>query len=277
MKHGKLFVSIVVSALWAQSAVAQPGPHDQRHEEADRDHHGEPPPPPAPPMEHGHGPAREWKINHPVVTGYVPARGEAGTKVVIRGQNFAAGTQLVWGNEPIAEATVTPTEVTFTVPAAHPAGAIVLRGGGLHRDLPVGAFEVAKADEAAEHKMEEEREHHAEESWRERAKAFGKERAERDAAVAKQEAELEHNREERRTKYLAEQRARFHAEFLADPATQAELTLHAERLARLERMSRLAEQIDDEKIGVRVEVATTRENDRHNQRMAALQAAFGNK
>ena len=285
MKHGKLFVSIVASALWAQSAMAQPGPRDPRHEqpapaheEADRDHRAEPAtPPPMPPVERGHGPVRDWKISHPVVSGYVPARAEAGTKVVIRGQNFAAGTQLVWGNAPVAEATVTPTQIEFTVPAGHPPGQIVLRGGGLNRDLPVGSFEAAKINEEEEKKIEEDRQHHAEEAWNERAKSFGKERAERDAAVAAQENALERNREERRTKYIADERSHFHAEFLADPATQAELTLHAERLARLERMSRLAEQVDDSKIGIRVEVATTRENDRHNQRMAALQAAFGNK
>ena len=52
------------------------------------------------------------------------------------------------------------------------------------------------------------------------------------------------------------------------------MALHAQRLAKLERMARLADSLDDRKLGVRVEVATDQENKRHDERMAALKAAF---
>jgi len=82
------------------------------------------------------------------------------------------------------------------------------------------------------------------------------------------------DRESRRAARAAEIRAKFQAAFLADPDTQSELTLHAERVAELARAKDVAQVTANSKLGVRIDVATARENDRHDQRMTALQTAF---
>ena len=74
-----------------------------------------------------------------------------------------------------------------------------------------------------------------------------------------------------------ELQAKWNAAFLADADTQDELTLHAQRVADLERMKDVASLSADAKIAVRIDLATQKENDRHTQRMAALEAAFKTK
>ena len=81
--------------------------------------------------------------------------------------------------------------------------------------------------------------------------------------------------EQRREQRVAEIRAKWQAAFLADTNTQDELTLHAQRIADLTRMKDMAELSADAKIGVRIDIATQKENDRHEQRMQALHDAFG--
>lgn len=65
--------------------------------------------------------------------------------------------------------------------------------------------------------------------------------------------------------------------FLADAETQDELTLHAQRVAELVRMREIAEISNNGKVVVRIEIAQKREDERHEQRMTALKAAFGTK
>lgn len=53
--------------------------------------------------------------------------------------------------------------------------------------------------------------------------------------------------------------------------------LHAQRVAELERMREVAELSSNGKLVVRIGIAQAREDERHEQRMAALKAAFSTK
>jgi hypothetical protein len=81
-------------------------------------------------------------------------------------------------------------------------------------------------------------------------------------------------REQRRQEWLEAVRAKYARAFLGDEETQAELNLHAQRVAELERMEDIAEIRNDAKLAVRISVLQTQEDQRHEQRMAALDAAF---
>jgi hypothetical protein len=230
----------------ATAATASAGPHDGR---ADR-----------------------WKSDRPVVSSYSPMKGEANTKVVIRGENFAPDTTVMWGPTAIGGAHVTSNEITFSVPKDAKSGTITLHHG--HGDLAVGAFDVAHWDAGEAKRADADRQHAAEATWKDRQKSLGKDRKDRDGELSKQEHDLETSRDQRREKEASEERAKWQAKELADPDIQAELALHSKRVADLERMDRLATARADGKLVVRIQVATTKENERHQQRMTTLQAAF---
>jgi hypothetical protein len=223
------------------------------------------------PPDMGHG--REWKLDRPVVYGWSPPRAEPGELITIRGRNLGE-LQVVWGDQVIPGVIVHDGDIAFKIPRGATTGLVSLRGGKLHHDLAVGTIEVAKYDRGEWKHHEDERRAAAEAAWRERAARIAKDRAARDAELQKQEQELAASREARRRAYLAEVAAKFQHAFLADPETQSELALHAQRAADLSRMQRLADDLNDQKLGVRIEVATRRENERHDNRMAALKAAF---
>lgn len=232
------------------------------------------PPPPPPSGDHRH---HEWKIDRPVISGYWPAMGKPGVKVMIRGENFPADSQVMWNGAPVAGVAIGPGghEITFAIPRGAATGMLTLHTGR-GRDLPVGQIEVgATADPNAEwKKMEDERRHRAEQAWAANAKEIAKDKAAREAMFKKWQDEQAASREERRARELADYQAKWDRAFLADAEVQAEMTLHAQRMADIERMRKLAEQINDQKIGVRIEVLATRENDRHGQRVVALKSTF---
>jgi Skp family chaperone for outer membrane proteins len=223
-------------------------------------------------------PRREWKLERPVVSSYWPARGKEGAKIVIRGKNFPNDATVVWAGAPIKAAKVSAEQIVFQVPAGAASGLIAIRAGR-GRDLAVGTFEVAASydAEAEAKKLEEERRKKAEAQWNERLKQLAKDRAAREAAWRQRDEERESNREQRRAERAAALRAKWDRAFLADAETQDELTLHAQRVAELTRMRDVAELSSNGKLVVRVDIAQGREDDRHEQRMAALKAAFGTK
>jgi hypothetical protein len=242
---------------------------------------GAPPPPGAPPMPPGgHEHHRDWKIesDRPVVSSYWPTKGKPGRKVVIRGENFPADAMVMWGGTQIAGAKVTPNEIVFQVPATATTGEIFIkRSHG--RPLPVGQFEVAASydPEAEAKRMEDERRKAAEAAWATREKELAKDRNARETAWKKKWQEMDANREDRRRRHEDEYRAKWEAAFLSDGDTQAELTIHAQRIADLGRAAAIAEVNANGKLAVRIQVAQQRENDRHDQRMAALKAGFSAK
>ncbi len=256
------------------------------------DHRGTPPPPatgaPAPPSGAPVAPppmrraprdnqvVRAHRRGHRsrdrmVVSGFWPREGRPGTKVIIRGENFADGTVVLLGDAELAGARVSPNRIEVAIPRAAAAGMISLRVPGRHRGLAVGSFAVTKKAAPKRPTWRTE----AEKRWNERRKKFAKTRAEREAALQAQEQQLAATREQRRQQRIAARRAQFEADFLADADTVAELELHADRSARLQRILRLASADDMKAIGVRVEIAIAKEDARHDARMKDLRAAFG--
>jgi hypothetical protein len=244
---------------------------------------GAPPPPPGaapgapmmPPMPEHH---REWKMDRPVVSSYWPAKGKPGRKVVIKGDNFPPDGVVMFGGAEIKAAKITPNEIVFEIPAGAASGEIVIRRSH-GRPLPVGNFEVAAGydPEAEAKKMDEERRKAAEGAWRDQQKQWAKDRAARETAWKAKWQEMEGNREQRRQRREEEIRAKWDAAFLADGDTQAELALHAQRVAELAKAASIAEVNANEKLGIRIQVLQGRENDRHEQRMTALKVGFSAK
>jgi hypothetical protein len=233
---------------------------------------GETPPTPTP----GPGrPRRDWKLDKPVVSSFWPIKGKAGTRVTIRGRNFPNDAAVLFGDAPVTGAKITADTITFLVPANAATGTIAVRAGG-RRAIAVGGFEVAASyDAAAEAKrIDDERRRAAEAAWAAQQAKSAKDRAARVATIRQREEEQERTREQRRQDRIAELQKRWERAFLADSETQAELTLHAQRAAELVRMHDIAEIKNDGKLAVRIEIAQANENDRHAQRMTALEAAF---
>ena len=236
-----------------------------------------PPPPPPGDMDRDHrGDHHEWKLERPTVSSYWPAKGKAGTRVVIRGRNFAPDTKVMWGPDEVRAARISDDKIEFEVPPTATSATILLRARG--RDLIVGNYEVANYDADAEAKrIAAEREAAAQQAWAAQQARYAKDEAARRSAMEQHWQELDANREQRREQRLQEIRAKWQAAFLGDPDTQDELTLHAQRVAELTRAKDVATVANNQKLGVRIDVALAKENDRHEQRMAALQTAFSSR
>jgi hypothetical protein len=235
----------------------------------------EPMPPPAsvPPHENI-PPHHEWHLDRPTVSSYWPEKGKVGARVVIHGKNFPSDTQVMWGPTTVTAAKVEPEKIVFEVPSGAQSATILLKVGHGH-DLVVGNFQVADFDADAEAKrIEAQRVAAAQAAWAASQARFAHDEAAREAALEAEYQQREADRESRRAQRMEEIRHKWQAAFLADPDTQSELTLHAQRVADLARAKDLAGVTANSKLGVRIDVATQRENDRHDQRMAALKTAF---
>ncbi len=233
-------------------------------------------PPPPPPEDRG--PPREWRMDRPVISSYWPIKGKIGSRITIRGRNFPPDTSVTWNGQQINGARITPDEVIVAVPPGAVSGAIQLNIPG-RRELWVGNYEVA-ADydaEAEARRLADEARLKAQQDWEIRQRALAKDRAARLASFERQERELEESRAQRRQDRLRDLRARWEAAFLADADTQAELTLHAQRVAEIERMREIADLTENGKLAVRIGVVASREDQRHQGRMDALHDSFGRK
>jgi hypothetical protein len=221
---------------------------------------------------------RRWRTDRPTVSSYWPVKGKIGSRITIRGRNFPGDTSVLWGGTQINGARVTPDEITVMVPPGATSGTLSLRTGG-RRELLIGNYEVAADYDAAaeEARLAEEARKKAERAWAERQRALAKDRAARQAAYEQYLEERARTREQRRADRLREVRSRWQAAFIADPATQDELTLHAQRTAELNRMREIAELSSNGKLVIRIGVAQSREEERHTARMTALQDSFGRK
>lgn len=234
-----------------------------------------PPPPPGPmPPPENVPPPHEWHLDRPTVSSYWPNKGKVGTRVVIHGKNFPADAQIMWGPAPVTAAKVDPEKIVFEVPPAAQSATILIKRDHGH-DLVVGNFEVASFDADAEAKrIEAQRMAAAQAAWASSQAQLAHDQAARQAALDAAYTQREADRQSRRAARMEEIRQKWQAAFLSDADTQAELTLHAQRVADLARAKDLAGVTANSKLGVRIDVATQRENDRHDQRMAALKTAF---
>ena len=232
-----------------------------------------PPPGPGPEVrDHRH----EWKLERPTVSSYWPTKGKAGTRVTVRGLNFPTDAKVMFGGNAVLGAMISPEKIVFEIPKDATASGDIAIDRGHGRPLAVGTFDVAAGvdPEADAKRLDDERRRQAETHWADRQKQLAKDRAAREAEIQRHEQELETSRDQRREQRAAEIRAKWDAAFLADPDTQDELTLHAKRVADLQRMKEMAELSADAKLGVRIDLATQREQDRHDQRMKALHDGF---
>jgi hypothetical protein len=254
---------VLVEGDWVDGAPTAPPPSP-----------GEPPGPSADGRDEHR---REWKLDRPVVSSYWPVKGKSGSRIVIRGRNFPDDAMVMWNGTQVTGAKVEAERIVVAVPPGATSGMLSLRTGQ-HRELTVGNFEVADYDaEADGRRRADEERRQAEQAWAERQKQLAGDRAARLAAIEQHHRELDQTREQRRAEREREIRAKWEAAFLADPDTQAELTLHAQRIAELVRMREVAELSGNGKLVVRIGVAQSREDDRHQARMTALHDGFGRK
>ncbi|HEY8432083.1 MAG TPA: IPT/TIG domain-containing protein, partial [Sandaracinaceae bacterium] len=139
----------------------------------------------------------------PVVTGYAPRRGPAGTTVTIRGQRFTPNMSVVLGDRTVP-ARVTPTTITFTVPPNASTGLLRLRRPR-SPDLVVGSFRVgmSRRDQARAAALAERLRREAEAAWRARQAQLAATREARLEALRRREEELARSREQRRLEQLA--------------------------------------------------------------------------
>jgi hypothetical protein len=221
------------------------------------------------------GPRRDWRIERPVVSSFWPRKGKPGSRMVIRGRNFPKDAIVMWGATEIRGVKVTATELRFIVPNDATTGLVAIKAGR-GRPLAVGTFEVAAEfdAEADRRRLEDEARKRAEAQWAERQRQLSKDRAAREATVRQRFEQRAANRDQRRRDRLEAIRAKYAAAFLADEETQDEMDLHAQRIAELERMVDIAEIKNDTKLAVRVDMLRAREDERHDRRMIALDAAF---
>src|SRR5690606_28396871 len=105
------------------------------------------------------------------------------------------------------------------------------------------SFEVAAGFDpvAEQRRIEAERRKAAEEAWKARQRELAKDRAARLAALRERQAQRAATRAQRRAERIAALQRKWARAFLADPDTQAELTLHAQRVAELQRSKEIAE------------------------------------
>jgi hypothetical protein len=210
----------------------------------------------------------------PIVIDFWPREGAVGTEVTIQGRRFTPQVQIVFGNDVIEPLRRDTNLLTFVVPRHRGRAPIALRGTGW-RDMPVGSFQVSGRDGQRERdRWREGRQRAAERWWAERQRRLARSAAEREAAMRAEEERLAREREARRKKRRATLRARWEQRLLAQADVRAELALHAERSARLERMQRLAEAGDYGSLSVRIRLLVEYEDARHQQRMDDLKAAY---
>lgn len=211
-------------------------------------------------------------MREPVVSDFGPRQGKAGATVVIRGQRLAG--DILFGDQVVKATAGADGELTFVVPALTGTVQVALRRPG-KPDLAVGSFEFAAQAPPSRIEIRKRWKQQAEKEWLERRKQLARTVAERVAAMKAHEEEMARDREQRREQRLAQIRARWERAFLAGEDVQAELALHAERMARLDRMQRLAEANDSAALVIRIRIAIAQEDDRHDLRMKDLRAAHG--
>jgi hypothetical protein len=85
---------------------------------------------------------------------------------------------------------------------------------------------------------------------------------------------LKESREERRKAKRAELKAKY-GDILDKPAVRAELRVHAQRMARLHRLERIANAKGKEDAEKRVQALVAKENARHDKHMEELKAHAG--
>jgi hypothetical protein len=230
-------------------------------------------PAPAPSQARRRGPPKDT----PVVSGFAPRSGPPGTEVTIRGRNLdAPGLEVVVGGEVVKPTRSSARALTIMLPKGVEGGSIALRRSQ-RPEVVVGAFEASKKRSKRRAKRDEAHRKQAQAQWEARRKELPESEDERLAELDRQEDGLRRSREERRRQRAAALAAAHDRQLRAKADVQAELALNAERIARLDRMLRLAEAQADGRLVVRVRVLQQQEAERHEQRINDLRLAFGSR
>lgn len=223
----------------------------------------------------GHTGHRGWWREHRngmTVASFAPASGPPGTIVTIRGKRFAPNVQVVFGNQPLPLRRKTKTVLQFKVPKAVGSQVLRLRVAG-RPDQVVGTFDVGakkqpNVDNTKRWRTEAQR------TWAQRKKQLAKNAAARKQALIREQNERRASRAKRRKARIEQLQAKWQRAFLSLPEAQTELSLHAQRMARLDRMRQLAEANASDKLVIRIGVLVRQEDARHNRRMTNLKTAY---
>ncbi|MBA2543380.1 MAG: YXWGXW repeat-containing protein, partial [Deltaproteobacteria bacterium] len=219
---------------------------------------------------------RGQRLDLPVVGNFWPPKGRSGSRVMIQGRNFSPDAVVLWDGQPIRSRVLSTFEIELRVPANANTGELSLRDPARRRDLQVGLFEVVPDydAEAEFRRIEAERQRAAQAAIDARRQQFAAARAARELAIRQRVEARAASRAQRRAARIAALRAKWVRDFLRTEDTQFELTLHAQRSADLQRMLEIAELKNDVRLAVRIEVARSREDARHDRRMTTLVGNF---
>ncbi len=253
-KRSTLVLSALATVAFAAPAFAQTYTRDHRTPQAKppvvRDHRA--PQKPTPIVRGRRQPVQPL----PTVLSYAPLTGPAGTTVTVVGRNFEAGTYVTYDGKLLAPSLITNRKLEFAIPAGASDGVISIRGPSARAATTVGAFDVVTPKPAPTWGVNV----NANASWRVRFDSSERERVQ--------------SRRGRRANRAKQYQQRWRRAFLRDTKTQAELTLHARRIAKLERMKRIATARDNARLARRIDIAIKRENLRHDRKMTQLEQAF---
>lgn len=194
-------------------------------------------------------PAPAPHIEMPSVSSFGPHSAQAGATVTIFGSGFERGAMVKLGNTMIAPSFVGGGRISFTVPAGAADGSLAVVLPGRRRALAVGALDIIEPVVVRP--------------------PIGR------GGFYRENAGWYSTRGNRRASSRRAILSRWNNRaFLGSYAARAELSLHAKRLAQLNRMKRLAVGTGKLHLSVRINRAIARENARHDLKMKQLERTF---
>lgn len=201
-----------------------------------------------------------YRMPRPIVTSFSPASGAVGTTVTIKGDNFVAGTKVILGDMLITPKYLSDNALAFEIPAGASDASISLDMPGSRRDLAVGSFNVLlPVYDDDDYDNDGIGHGYGNGNGYGHGKDYG------------------HGKGNGGYKGKSWSRGsvwnKYNRAFLRLPAVRAELSLHAERTSRLNRMLRLS--LGRPGMTRRIQIALSREDRRHEFKMASLKAEWG--
>jgi hypothetical protein len=190
-------------------------------------------------------PAPAPHVELPSVSSYGPHSAQAGATVTIYGSGFGPGAMVKLARDMITPTSINARRLTFQVPAGARDGALSVVLTGRRMTLPAGSFNVIAPARVAPR-----RGFYRDAGW------FN-------------------TRGNRRLQSRRSIMSRWNNRaFLASPQTSAELAFHGRRLAKLNRMKRLARATGKFALTARIDRTISRENARHDRKMKQLERTF---
>lgn len=183
-------------------------------------------------------------VQLPSVTNFSPHAAQPGTTITIWGDNFARGTKVMLNGVALNPSSLTSNKITFVLPLGSNDGSLALVAPYRRGTLAVGSLNVVTPPPPRK----------------------GYNRYD-DSGWTK-------TRRSRRARSRSGILGHWNRSFLNSSAVKSELSLHAKRLAQLNRMSRLAKAQGMRGFTLRINVAIRKENARHSAKMSKLETQF---